>query len=124
MEVNTLCKLANFRWFMIMSTSKSFFPQNLLRDEKVFPEREKGTMYVEAEDKVSLLTIREIKFVRVSEVLGIIYNSKSGRTKLKWRSLSGDVGRLTGEVTVNSLTNLFAAEILNESDINTNKLKG
>lgn len=117
MEVNVLCKLAEFRDFMIISTCRSFIPPDFFRDKNVFPERpsRNGTMYVEAEDKVTLRKIGEITFVRVSDVLGIIYNSKSGRTKLKWRSVREDVGRLTGEVTTHSLVNLFASEILDES---------
>lgn len=117
MEVNVLCKLDEFRDFMIISTCKSFIPPNLLRDENVFPERPSrdGTMYVEAEDKVTLRKIGDITFVRVTDVLGIIYNSKSGRTRLKWRSVRDDVGRLTGKVTTHSLVNLFASGILDES---------
>ena len=117
MKINVLCNLAEFRKFMIISTCQSFAPPQLLRDESVFPERpsKEGTMYVEAEDKVTLKRVRAITFVQVTEVLGIIYNSKSGRTRLKWRSMRDDVGRLIGEVTTNSLVNLFAAEILDES---------
>ena len=117
MKINVLCNLAEFRKFMIISTCQSFAPPQLLRDESVFPERpsKDGTMYVEAEDKVTLKRVRAITFVQVTEVLGIIYNSKSGRTRLKWRSMRDDVGRLIGEVTTNSLVNLFAAEILDES---------
>jgi len=48
-------------------------------------------------------------------VLGIIYNSKSGRTQLKWRHLKGRVGRLSGEASPNTLVNLFASEALPES---------
>jgi len=119
MEIDVLCKLTNFRQFMILSTCQSFIPPAFLRDESVFPERagKHGTMYVEAEDKVTLKRIGEITFVRASEILGIIYNSKSGRTRLKWRSSAKDVGRLTGEVSTNSLVNIFASEILDESHV-------
>jgi hypothetical protein len=72
-------------------------------------------MYVEAEDKVTVQQIREIRFARVSNVLGIIYNSKSGRTKLKWRHLKGRMGRLSGEASTNTLVNLFASRALSES---------
>ena len=124
-EINVLCKLANFRNFVILSTCQSFVPLALLRDERVFPERpsKHGTMYVEAEDKVTLKRIREITFVSVSEVLGIIYNSKSGRTRLRWRSMRDDMGRLTGEVTPNSLVNLFASEILDESYVKVRRTR-
>jgi len=102
---------------MIMSTCQTYIPLDMDEDETIYPERpsEKGTMYVEAEDKETLQQIREIRFTRVSNVLGIIYNSKSGRTQLKWRHLKGRVGRLSGEASPNTLVNLFTSEALPES---------
>jgi len=102
---------------MIMSTCQSYIPLDLDQDETVYPERssDKGTMYVEAEDKETMQQIREIRFTRVSNVLGIIYNSKSGRTQLKWRHLKGRIGRLSGEASPNTLVNLFASQALPES---------
>jgi len=92
-------------------------PSELDEDETVYPERssDKGTMYVEAEDKETIQQIREIRFTRVSNVLGVIYNSKSGRTQLKWRHLKGRMGRLSGEASTNTLVNLFASRALSES---------
>ena len=123
MEIDTLCDLRSFRAFMILSTCQSFIPPNLMEDEHVFPERsrEEGTMYAEAEDKQTIQTIGEITFVRVSEVLGIIYNSKSGRTRLKWRNAKDSLGKLTGEASSNTLVNLFAAGALDKSYANTGK---
>jgi hypothetical protein len=72
-------------------------------------------MYVEAEDKETVGQIRELRFTRVSNVLGIIYNSKSGRTQLKWRHLQGRIGRLSGQASPNTLVNLFASQALPES---------
>ena len=117
MEIDAVCYLERFREFMIVSTCRTFIPQDLMDDGKVFPERvaEEGTMYVEAEDKVTIRNIRQITFVRVSEVLGIIYTSKSGRTKLKWRIIRGDMGKLTGEASSNSLVNLYASGALDKS---------
>ena len=99
---------------MIVSTCDSFIPDDLVGDENVFPERtmDEGTMYVEAEDKESLEQIRDIKFTRVSKVLGIIYNSKSGNTRLKWRQFKGDLGRVTGEASTNTIVNLSTAGAL------------
>lgn len=116
-KINTVCHLHNFRQFMILSTCKSFIPSIFFKDETVFPERivEKGTMYVEAEDKQTLRTIGDIIFVRVSKVLGVLYTSKSGKTKLKWRSIKNDSGKLSGEVSGNSLVNLYASGTLDES---------
>jgi hypothetical protein len=117
MEIDAICNLRSFRAFMILSTCQSFIPPNLLADERVFPERPKaeGTMYIEAEDKQTIQTIREITFARVSEVLGVIYNSKSGRTKLKWRNMKEGQGRLNGEASSNTLVNLFAVGALDRS---------
>jgi len=116
-RIDTVCDLDSFRQFMIMSTCQSYIPMGLYDDGTIYPERssDKGTMYVEAEDKETVLQLREIRFTRVSNVLGIIYNSKSGRTQLKWRHLKGRVGRLSGEASPNTLVNLFASEALPES---------
>ena len=100
-----------------MSTCKSFIPFNFANDEKIFPERksEYGTMYVEAEDKETMTTIRNVTFVRVNAVLGIIYSSKSGRTRLRWRNVKGDLGKLIGAASSNSLVNLYASGTLDRS---------
>jgi len=115
--IDSVCELGTFRRFMIMSTCQSYIPLDFDRDETVYPERssDKGTMYVEAEDKETVDQIREIRFTRVSNVLGVIYNSKSGRTQLKWRHLKGRMGRLSGEASPNTLVNLFASRALPES---------
>ena len=90
-------------------------PDMLYNDGAVFPERagSLGTMYIEAKDKETVMTAGEIRFVKTLEVNEIIYNSKSGRTKLKWTRIEGENGRLTGEASINTLVNLSAARILN-----------
>jgi len=125
MNIDVLCNLSNFRQFMILSTCYSFISPEYMRDDSVFPEREaeKGTMYVEAEDKVTLKAVNSITFVRASEILGVIYTSKSGRTKLKWRTIRGDMGRLAGEASNNSLVNLYASEVLDKSYAYTGELR-
>jgi hypothetical protein len=92
----------------------SFIPEGYLRDPEVFPEKEgeTGSIYIEAADKVSLKTIRDITFVNARDILGIIYVSKSGNTKLKWRESRGDLGKVSGEASTNSLVNLFSARVL------------
>jgi hypothetical protein len=102
---------------MIASTCDSFIPDEFVGDDNIFPERsaEHGTMYVEAEDKETLEQIREIRFTRVSNVLGIIYKSKSGNTGLKWRQFKGDLGKLTGEASTNSIVNLSTAGALRQA---------
>lgn len=106
---------------MITSTCRSFIPGEYNSDFSVFPERsrELGTMYVEAEDKMTLGRMNDISFVRVSYVLGIIYNSKSGHTQLKWRHIRGDQGRLSGEASTNTMVNLYEAGALDRSFIRT-----
>ncbi len=118
-KLETSCPLDSFRRFMITSTCRSFIPPDYESDSQVFPERprDQGTMYVEAEDKVTLNRVNEITFVKVSYVLGIIYNSKSGHTQLKWRHLKGDMGRLNGEASTNTMVNLYEAGALDRSFI-------
>ena len=82
----------------------------------MFPEKEgdTGSIYIEAADKVSLKRIRDITFVNARDILGIIYVSKSGNTKLKWRESRGELGKLTGEASTNSLVNLFSSRVLSK----------
>lgn len=119
MKIDVVCPLESFRRFMILSTCNSFIPDEFIEDVNVFPERpvENGTMYVEAEDKETLRRSRDLQFARVSNVLGVIYNSKSGLTKLKWRHIKDALGKLSGEASGNSVVNLFEAEILDENYI-------
>lgn len=120
-KLETTCSLDSFRRFMITSTCRSFIPPDYESDQSVFPERskEQGTMYVEAEDKVTLTKINDIAFTQVSYVLGIIYNSKSGHTQLKWRHIKGDMGALSGEASTNTMVNLYEAGALDRSFIRT-----
>lgn len=91
-------------------------PEGYYRDPEVFPEKEgeTGSIYIEAADKVTLRKIRDITFVNARDILGIIYVSKSGNTKLKWRESRADAGKLTGEASTNSLVNLFSARVLSK----------
>ena len=113
-EIDTTCYLEGFRRFLINSTCRSFIPESYLRDSEVFPEKESepGSIYIEAADKVTLKRIRDITFVNANEVLGIIYTSKSGHSRLKWRQLTGPTGRVTGDASQNSLVNLSMARVL------------
>ena len=104
----------NFRRFVIASTCSSFAPRSYLEDPEVFPERDedKGSIYVEAADKVTLKKIREITFVNARDVLGIIYSSKSGNTSLKWRQIRRNTGKVKGEASSNSLVNLAEGGVI------------
>ncbi len=112
--IDTPASLESFRRFIISSTCKSYAPRSYLDDFEVFAEREDslGSIYVEAADKVTLKKIRDITFVNARDVLGIIYNSKSGNTSLKWRQIKRNHGKVTGEASANSLTNLAESGVL------------
>ena len=112
--ISTPATLESFRRFIISSTCKSYAPRNYLEDSEVFAEREDnlGAIYVEEADKVTLKKMRDIKFMNARDVLGIIYNSKSGNTSLKWRQIRRMEGKVTGEASPNSLTNLAEAGVL------------
>ncbi len=112
--IDTPASVESFRRFIISSTCKSYAPRNYLEDFEVFAEREEnlGSIYVEAADKVTLKKIRDITFVNARDILGIIYNSKSGNTSLKWRQLRKNNGKVTGEASANSLTNLAESGVL------------
>ena len=118
-ELDIQCHLEGFRRFLISSTCRSFIPDSYMHDPEVFPEKagDQGSIYVEAVDKVDLKKIRDITFVNARDILGIIYTSKSGNTKLKWREMRGRVGRLTGDASMNSLVNLSMARILSPDEV-------
>jgi len=112
--IATPASVESFRRFVISSTCKSYAPRSYLEDSEVFAEREEdlGSIYVEAADKVTLKKIRDITFVNARDILGVIYNSKSGNTSLKWRQLRRNNGKVTGEASANSLTNLAESGVL------------
>lgn len=112
--VDIPASLESFRRFIMGSTCKSYAPKIYLTDFEVFAEREDniGSIYVEAADKVTLKKIRDVTFVNARDVLGIIYNSKSGNTSLKWRQIRRNSGKVVGEASPNSLTNLAESGVL------------
>ncbi len=118
-QLDLTCNLEGFRRFLINSTCRSYIPESYFRDPEVFPEKEgdQGSIYVEAVDKVDLKKIQDITFINARDILGIIYTSKSGNTKLKWRQLRGRIGRMSGEASGNSLGNLVMARIISPDDV-------
>ena len=112
--IDTPASVESFRRFIISSTCRTFAPRSYLEDSEVFAEREDdlGAIYVEAADKVTLKKIRDMTFVNARDILGIIYNSKSGNTSLKWRQIKRNNGKVTGEASANSLTNLSESGVL------------
>lgn len=115
-HVETSANLEGFRRFLINSTCLTFIPESYIEDHEVFPEKEgdTGSIYVEAADKVTLKKIRDITFINARDVLGIIYTSRSGNTKLKWRQIRGRMGKVNGEASANSLVNLITAGVITE----------
>ncbi len=113
-EINAPASLESFRRFIITSTCSSFAPRSYQEDSEVFAERDEGTgsIYVEAADKVTLKKLRDVTFVNARDVLGIIYNSKSGNTSLNWRQIRRNNGKVTGEASSNSLVNLAEAGVI------------
>ena len=113
-KIDAATSLENFRRFTIVSTCSSFAPESYTEDPEVFPEREEslGSIYVEAADKVTLKKLRSITFVNARDVLGIIYNSKTGNTSLKWRQFRHNSGKVTGEASSNSLVNLAQSGVI------------
>lgn len=114
--IEATATLESFRRFVIVSTCRSFMPESYLSDPEVFPEREQvpGSIYVEAADKVTLKKVREMTFVNAKDVLGIIYASKSGNTKLKWRQIRRRMGKVTGEASTNALVNLVESGVITQ----------
>lgn len=112
--VDIPASLESFRKFIMGSTCRSYAPKSYLNDSEVFAEREDefGSIYVEAADKVTLKKLRDITFVNARDVLGIIYNSKSGNTELKWRQIRRNNGKVTGEASIHSLTNMAEYGVL------------
>src|ERR687888_1812272 len=119
-QIETTASLESFRKFIIVSTCRSFIPESYLRDYEVFPEREEGPgeIYIEAADKVTLKKIREMTFVNVREILGIIYSSKSGNTQLKWRQTRRKLGKVSGDASSNALVNLVESGVLTQEWVN------
>ncbi len=119
-NIDTTASLENFRKFIIVSTCKSFIPESYFRDYEVFPEREEGpgAIYIEAVDKVTLKRIREMTFVNAKDILGIIYSSKSGNTRLKWRQIRKKSGKVNGTASPNALVNLVESGVLTQEWVN------
>ena len=112
--IDTQCSLESFRRFIIESTCSSYIPESYASDYEIFAERDAdlGSIYVEAADKQTLKKIRDVTFVNARSVLGVIYNSKSGNTSLKWRQTQKYDGKVTGDASSNSLSNMAAARVI------------
>ncbi len=113
MNIEVYCTLDELKSFLIESTGKTKFPRKYLKDPDILFERrnEIGKVYIEAEEKEDIEQIQDIVIVRVKNVLGVEYKSKSGRTHLKWRQLYKNFGKLYGKASGNTLVNLYEVGI-------------
>ena len=116
MKVDATCTLESFRRFLILSTCRDVMPSEMAKDPNIFPEREgPGLISIEAKDKETLENMRDMRFVNVKDVDRIVYTSKSGRTRLVWMRLRGDLGKVSGEASLNSIVNLVTTKVLDLS---------
>ena len=113
-HIDQACSLEDVRRFIILSCCRSFIPEEYLNDQTIFPERinSEGLIYTEAEDKMTVSKIREIEFVKVEDVIAIVYTSKSGSTKLRWERILDQKGRIKGLATSNSIMKLIDAGVI------------
>ncbi len=113
MEIEVYCTLEELKNFLIESTGKRKFPSKYRDDPAIMFERrnEIGKVYIEAEEKEDIEEVEDIVVVRVNNVLGVEYRSKSGRTHLKWRQLYKNFGKLYGRASGNTLVNLYEVGI-------------
>ena len=107
------CTLEELKKFLIESTGKRKFPKKYFDDPEILFERrnEIGKVYIEAEDKEDIEVVEDIVIVKVKNVLGVEYRSRSGRTHLKWRQLYKNFGKLYGKASGNTLVNLYEVGI-------------
>ena len=114
-KIEVYCTLEEVKRFLVESTAKNKLPRKYIMDPKYMFERrqEQGKIYIEADEKKDIEEIQDLVVVEVDNVLGISYESKSGRTKLIWRQIHKDLGKLTGIASGNTLVNLLESGIKN-----------
>ena len=114
-KIEVYCTLEEMKRFLIESSAKTKFPRKYIRDSKYLFERrtDQGRIYIEADEKRDVEEIEDIVVVEVNNVLGIFYQSKSGRTKLTWRQIHKELGKLSGQASGNTLVNLLESGIKN-----------
>lgn len=122
-SIDQSCSLQDVRRFLILSCCRSFIPEEYLKDQTVFPERVngQGLVYTEAEDKITLASVRDVQFVKVENVVAVTYTSKSGLTRLRWERSESQKGRLKGMVTTNSILKLIDAGIITARTLRTQR---
>lgn len=112
--IDTQCGYQAIRRFLF----RSAYPRRngehyeLLKNPHILIERDAlGQIYVEADGKRTLYEMEEnVRIINTTYCVGIIYNSKSGKTTLRWRD-GKPTGRLWGHVTPRSLATLLSCNI-------------
>ena len=115
MQIEVYCSLEEVKRFLIESTCKSFIPKEYADNPEILFERDEseGLIHIKAEEKEVVGRVRNLTFLRVRNVSEIIYNSKSGNTRLVWRQIYKDFGKLSGEASGNTIVNLLESGIKN-----------
>ena len=124
-HIDQACSLEDVRRFLILSCCHSFIPEEYLNDQTIFPERinSEGLVYTEVEDKMTVAKIREIEFVKVEDVIAVVYTSKSGSTKLRWERIQDHKGKIKGLVTSNSIMKLIDAGVITAHTLRKKRVK-
>ena len=114
-KIEVYCTLEEMKSFLIESTAKHKLPRKYMKNPEILFERrqEQGRIYIEADEKEDIEKIQDLIIVKAINVLGIQYQSKSGRTNLIWRQIHKDLGKLTGLASGNTLVNLLESGIRN-----------
>ena len=112
-KIEVYCTLDEMKRFLIESTAKNKLPRKYMQGSEILFERrqEQGKIYIEADEKDDIEEIQDLIIVKATNVLGIQYQSKSGRTNLIWRQIHKDLGKLTGLASGNTLVNLLESGI-------------
>lgn len=115
MKIEVYCTLEEVKKFLIESTCKTFIPKEYAENPHILFERDEseGKIYIEADEKREIDRIRNLVFVEAKNVYGILYNSKSGNTRLIWKQIYKDLGKLSGEASGNTIVNLLESGIRN-----------
>ena len=108
-HIDAQCSLSSFRRFLMTACNA---PKEYRNKFNWFPERVEitGVTYVEAEDKATRANVGMMQIVEPENIAGIMYNSRSGKTSLKWRR--GRPGRIRGKASQASVSILVRCGVI------------
>ena len=109
LHIDAQCSLSSFRRFLMTACNA---PKEYRNKFNWFPERVEitGVTYVEAEDKATRVHVDMMQIVEPENIAGIMYNSRSGKTSLKWRR--GRPGRIRGKASQASVSILVRCGVI------------